>query len=90
MSLLKGQTLVQLNSLLQQELNNLTFDQFDAIRPILADAPNIASKFGSTPIGDIAAEQYAGLTGDTSSFSRNLVNWLPNSSAYLKQLTEIV
>jgi hypothetical protein len=75
--------------LLQQELNNLTFDQFDAIRPILTDAPNIASKFGSTPIGDIAAEQYAGLTGDTSSFGRNLVNWLPNSSAYLKQLTEI-
>ncbi len=75
--------------LLQQELNNLSFDQFDAIRPILADSPNITSKFGSTPIGDIAAEQYAGLTGDTSSFGRNLVNWLPNSTAYLKQLTEI-
>ena len=75
--------------LLQQELNNLSLDQFDAIRPILADSPNITSKFGSTPIGDIAAEQYAGLTGDTSSFGRNLVNWLPNSTAYLKQLTEI-
>jgi len=31
----------------------------------------------------------AGAYPDTSRSGRNLVNWLPNSTAYLKQLTEI-
>jgi hypothetical protein len=69
-------------------LNNLTPQQFQQLSRILADPPYVNSKFGSVPIGDIAAEQFAGLAGqDESGFASAMVNWLPNSAKILGGLT---
>lgn len=82
---------INYQKLLQQDIDNLTPSQFLSMQGILNDLPVIKTDYGAVAIGDIAAEQYAGLTGPAQTpFAREMNEWLPQSSAYLKQAAEIV